>query len=520
MTVRRRVVIHVGQTKAGSTSLQNYLEAERDMLLQRGWVFPRSILGRHNPFDKKRTPGHLPLLTRLSTQDTAEFEAELAAAPEASVILSVENLFSDQPDKALERLGTFFNDWDVEILAVLRPQLDWLWSRYVENILSGFRCSTERFETYARKALDNGTLDYGRRIAHVQRLLGARKASAIQLSDEKGPLVARFLDFLGIPDIDETEAEKAHDNRRGRAAFLIEAKRRLNTLTKELSVIQRLELEHKLRQRAAEMAAEPGFVGASPLTTHFPFSNSDLEALQSRNDALFASGVLDSRLTLGRRDYLDETPPLEIAAATRRLFCDGVTMAAALAADSSEPDRFENSLLHLSSDVIAELSSVLERHQYSLHLDALETATLAACGDGHLATLLLPPCPLTYGVSAQWDRTETASPLVTLPVDIDHIDDMQACLTRFGLPRPGVIVFGSKISDTVKSSVMRQIQPPEAVFLDDSGDFFFNDPLPKYRALSVGGCLFLSRGLADGEYGAPDSSATSECDKGEYQSNA
>lgn len=56
MTVRRRVVIHVGQTKAGSTSLQNYLEAKHDMLLQRGWLFPHTMLGRHNPFDKKGLP--------------------------------------------------------------------------------------------------------------------------------------------------------------------------------------------------------------------------------------------------------------------------------------------------------------------------------------------------------------------------------------------------------------------------------------------------------------------------------
>ena len=504
MTVRRRVVIHVGQTKAGSTSLQNYLEAKHDMLLQRGWSFPYSMLGRHNPFDKKRTPGHLPLLTGLNTHDTAGFETELASAPEASVILSVENLFSDVPDELLESLGTFFKDWDVEIIAVLRPQLDWLRSRYVENVLSGFRCSTENFETYARNALNNGTLDYGRRIAHLQRLLGARKASAIQLNDEKGPLVTRFLEILDISDIDQTEAGKALDNRRGRAAFLIEAKRRLNSLTKEFSVIQRLELEHKLRQRAAEMAAEPNFVGARALTTRFPFSDPDLEALQSSNDALLSSGVLDSRLTFGRREYLDDAPPLEAASATRRLFCDGLSIATALATASPEPDRLQSSLLLLSPAIISQVSKVLGRHRYSLHLDALATATLGACSDGHLATLLLPPCALNYSVAAQWDKAETASPLLTLPVDIDDIDDMQAYLTRIKLPPPGAIVFGSKISDTVKSNVMAQLQPLEAICLGDFGNFFFNAPLPGYRDLSVGGCLVLSRTLIEGESGTPD----------------
>src|SRR5699024_1534422 len=104
----RRLFLHIGETKAGSTSLQNWLEGRHDWLLERGQLFPRAGFGRGNASDPSRSAGHLHLLHLLRDGSLAEFEAELAAAPDADLILSSENLFLDQPDAALSSLGEYF----------------------------------------------------------------------------------------------------------------------------------------------------------------------------------------------------------------------------------------------------------------------------------------------------------------------------------------------------------------------------------------------------------------------------
>ena len=119
MSQRRRLILHVGQTKAGSTSIQNYLESQREALRGHAVLFPKSGMARQNPYDQDRTPGHLRLLSQIRTGDTSEFESELAQDQNATVLLSVENIFSDVPEKTLLAAAEYFEDWDVEIIAVL-----------------------------------------------------------------------------------------------------------------------------------------------------------------------------------------------------------------------------------------------------------------------------------------------------------------------------------------------------------------------------------------------------------------
>ncbi len=193
-----------------------------------GWLFPRLVMVRQNPFDSARTPGHLHLLKAISSSDTAAFEAEIGAREDAKVIISIENLFSDQPDQILRILGTYFQDWKVSLIAILRPQLDWLQSRYVENVLSGFNTSPDYFRTHVHRMLKSGALDYEGRLAHLQTILGAGKVTALAFGE---PLVQRFLEILEIPQTNPALAGEIHANRREKGAFLIEANRRLNILT-------------------------------------------------------------------------------------------------------------------------------------------------------------------------------------------------------------------------------------------------------------------------------------------------
>jgi len=491
MTFRRRVIFHVGQTKAGSSSIQNYLEAERHALLERGWLFPESVMLRHNPYDKNRTPGHLKLLSFLKNKNLSKFEAELDANPTAKVLISIENLFSDQPDDVLSLLGEYFENWDVEIVSVLRPQLTWLRSRYIENVLSGFRSSTETFHTFVRNSVNSGTLDYNGRLDHLRRMLRARKVTALRIEGGTQPMLPHFLTALGIPETDSVHAKNAHYNRRENEAFLVEAKRRLNSLIKRLTVVERLKLEHEMRQRAQQMIAEAGFLSDSQFTMRVPISETEMATLQSGNDSLLESGVLDGRLKCGRQEESDVVLDPEVEVATRRLFSYGIDLAASIAADAHDPERFLQSPLNLHPAVIMELSLALAKHPYSLHLDAPESATLSACETGRLVTLMLSPGAKAYNLFAELDSIETASPFVSLLANVEQSTDMPAALDVLGLPHPGVIVFGNGVSTETVGSVLRQMNPRVAMLLGKVGEAFIEYPFSDYRALPLCDCLFL-----------------------------
>lgn len=485
----RRVTVHVGQTKAGSTSLQNYLENQRTRLVSEDVIFPSSVLVRQNPYDRARTPGHLTLLAKLAKNDLSEFERELAEHPQAQVVLSIENLFADQPDAALARLGDYFRDWDLRILAVLRPQLDWLRSRHVENVLSGFRCSTDHFATHVRAAMDSGALDYRGRLAHLGALLGARQVRAIRFRDEARPLVPRCLEALGLPLTDPGLAGQIHANRREKAPVLIEAKRRLNSLTGALHVTERLELEHRLRQAAAQIDG-----GAEDESLpEIPLSAEKLELLQAGNDALLAEGILDAPLDLGRPGEPARPPDLGTREATDSLFAEGLTLATRIARQAADPARFAGLALGLSREQITAIREAVARHPVSLHLDAPESATLAACSEGRLVALLLPQRREAWPAMARLDRLETASPLIAVAPDASCADDPDLCLARYHLPPPGLVVAGGGTGAGTLRAILGGMAAETVILLGDARRHLPDLPTNGWRGRSLGDAMLLSR---------------------------
>lgn len=139
----RRILLHAGRVKTGSTFLQAALmEAALDAS---GWLFPRSLLhiGRFQPRDRGvRLNGHA-ILSRLSvgmTFDTGllnAFHTEALARPGHSLILSAEDLGRDPRDNRMQALGEIFEGFDVEIVMYLRRPSTWINSVYIERITSG-----------------------------------------------------------------------------------------------------------------------------------------------------------------------------------------------------------------------------------------------------------------------------------------------------------------------------------------------------------------------------------------------
>lgn len=262
MSASKRLLLHVGQTKAGSTAIQKYLTAQRDALLAQGILFPSSVLLRRNPFDESRTPGHYSLLQALSDANFADvlstFNTEIAQHDTHTVIISIESLFSDQPDSMLVRLAEQFHDWEIEIVAVLRTISDWIASRYIEECLGGFRGSLRTFEQFCEDKFSLGAHDYAGRLEKLATIFQSgriRVTNYDAVLAHKG-VVPAFLQKADLPSTNDDLALSIRANVREKELFLVEGKRRLNHVHAHLPPLVRQKLEHDIRDFAREIATQ------------------------------------------------------------------------------------------------------------------------------------------------------------------------------------------------------------------------------------------------------------------------
>lgn len=253
---RRRLILHVGQPKAGSTAIQNYLEAQRSALLAHGILFPKSYFLRRNPFDAERSPGHKGLIDVLSKGDLSELDQELAATSATRVIISIENLFADQPEQTFQHIADAFSGWDICLLAVLRHPNRWIVSRYIEEILSNSKWGTLTLPEFVDRNID--WLLYADRLEMFARVLKPRSVKLINYDTAlrgRG-LLQEFLECTQLPNTDPALVSRLRSNVREKSEFLIEGKRRLNAILPKLPLLIRQEIEAEVRETARSLLNE------------------------------------------------------------------------------------------------------------------------------------------------------------------------------------------------------------------------------------------------------------------------
>lgn len=480
MSDRRRLTLHIGQTKAGSTSIQNFLDARRESLLAQGVLFPDLSASRTNPFDLERTAGHLTLLIALAdnnmrAEEVTALNTELAANPSARLVLCAESLFAARSDAEIARLGTYFRDWDIELLAVLRPQFDWLRSRYVENTLSGFFFSTEGFARFVQKMVAAGVIDYHSRLRHLAGLLGAKWIRAIPMNSDQGPLVPRFLRAAGLPVTDYAAAASQRSNIRETSQLLVEGRRRFNALCTGIPLALRLEIERaflKLHKNSFEAAHGYEF------RPEIPLSEAQISDLRRSNQALVDDGTMAECLELGApgRAMASDLP------GAREFLQKGLQAAAQICEQYPERKALHGSLLRFGPDECAALAEALEGASVSTHLNAPDTALLAASSDHRLVRLHLAPGRDFWRRTSRLDAVTSPSPLVTRSTDT---------IGETGNPSSEVLVIGEGATADIAAPLLNQPGLRQVILLERARDLLHDLPLPPYRLHATGRCLFL-----------------------------
>lgn len=133
-----RLIIHIGATKTGSTTIQHFLEKNRAALLRAGVYIPEVGLFWQETRPHKQA-GHaqfVPEIMKGKNKLKQHLQATQALCDGKihTVILSSEAYFLN--DNAIQ-LARYFSQYDVEMITYLRRQDDWANSQYAEFVAGG-----------------------------------------------------------------------------------------------------------------------------------------------------------------------------------------------------------------------------------------------------------------------------------------------------------------------------------------------------------------------------------------------
>ena len=228
-----QTILHVGTEKAGSTSVQNFLDAHRAALAGHGILFPASVFTRKVTGQPERTSGHLQLVRDLVAGDISGFEAERRTTPHETLLLSAENIFHYGDDHALSLLGKELAGDSLTLVAVLRRQDAWLASYYAESVQGGWNRETRSFDRFIEGMLASGKLDYAAGLDRMRRLLAPDRVIVLDYDTARrapGGVVGAFVEATGLPvGADElSQAPRSHVTRY--CADGLDAHRRVNAV--------------------------------------------------------------------------------------------------------------------------------------------------------------------------------------------------------------------------------------------------------------------------------------------------
>jgi glycosyltransferase involved in cell wall biosynthesis len=216
----KRVIIHVGTTKTGSSAFQEFMENNRFRLLEKAVYYPIYGVSREQGIRRQRSSGHLMAIKHALNhkprhQIGQHIAAEIDALPHTvdTLVISSENILSHLIwPKSSESKGDVSRDIigeiadalgveQVEVVATFRRQDDWFKSFYREvtaNPMNNFIDTPQQFFD----TLDSrGLFDYE---TIISRFSTSRRISALHINsfgniNKSGGSIPQFFSILGIP---------------------------------------------------------------------------------------------------------------------------------------------------------------------------------------------------------------------------------------------------------------------------------------------------------------------------------
>ncbi len=161
MPVPKKIYLHIGAHKTGTSSIQHFFADNRAELARRGYLYPQScnhLAGHHRLAFALRGLEHHPDLGKLDfAGEVRALKLEIAASECQTVIISSEEFFGLEAAKIVI-LRNALADYELRILAVLRRPdhlFESLYNQRIKALANGFtRHYTEFLTEPLRLSLD------------------------------------------------------------------------------------------------------------------------------------------------------------------------------------------------------------------------------------------------------------------------------------------------------------------------------------------------------------------------------
>ena len=216
----KKLVLHIGPPKTGSTALQNFLLSTEGILHQHGILYPlagRLTHGQHvwllRAGKREKVSGVVPshyllgYAVRGWVEDMdpdaqwRELAREIRQSDADLAVVSAE-VFGNLDADAIERIGAYLEEFEVTVLTYAREPFARLLSQYTQTIKTGKHHRT--FEQFLRQKVDSIAEQYTVSIEHWRRVFGQSRVIVKVFDDivAKQGLESDFLHTLGLDPAD------------------------------------------------------------------------------------------------------------------------------------------------------------------------------------------------------------------------------------------------------------------------------------------------------------------------------
>lgn len=233
---RKRVLLHIGAHKTGSTSLQWALSKSASVLAARGILYPKTgcppwaRLGHHSlALSVLRRPEYLPgkgtslLSSEQRERLWSDLHDEIAASDASVVVLSSEE-FDVLDSGEIADVGRELERYSVTPVVFLRNTVDFIESSYRTSVIhGGYRRTIAEYAGNQR-----ARLDYTALLRDLRKVAKGGKVIAFAYDDPqiKQNVVSAFFELIGV-QVSELSAKSREKQNESVPAFICELVRSL-----------------------------------------------------------------------------------------------------------------------------------------------------------------------------------------------------------------------------------------------------------------------------------------------------
>lgn len=202
-----KIYLHIGTHKTGSTSIQNVLFKNRELLIKKGFYYPEVI-------DNHTAQHHLAWL--LVNNDFTKAEQYLNTEMEKAAELGCDSIILSSEEfeflYGLERISFFNKFGSVQIIAMLRRQDDLIEAEYNQSVkMPTVRYSKDIYQFYIEKNF-SVRINYSHVMQNWLKAYGTSSVKIVSydLERKERSLLLNFFKLLGL-NINDLADNKSYD---------------------------------------------------------------------------------------------------------------------------------------------------------------------------------------------------------------------------------------------------------------------------------------------------------------------